>query len=214
MTLDTIYRMALKEHDMETVGALVESHARRGGFSYGPVYHGSVSEGGFTVFDEKHGSGTAPHLRGFFFSGSKTVAEAYALGSGNVRAFYLKMKNPLRVDTRETKLTLFELQQEAGKHFAGLPSFFQGQPQNADGLIVLGVERGGDPLTRAEYTVLSPTQIKSAAPVVYDGQGLVIPLDKRFADTPDIRGDVDCNTNCLSGRSTGVIKMKDRGLSK
>lgn len=205
MTLENVYLMAVKHHDVETAQALINSAARKAGFAIGPVYHGCNSEEGFTVFDPSKGeSGQNTQMRGFFFSGDRNVAESYSQGSENVRAFYLRMEKPLRISEAGSGMSLYEIQQEAEKHLRGLDSVFDGQAEDADGLVVDGASGGLGMKLHTEYVVFSPTQIKSADPEVRGDDGQVVPLDKRFADTPDIRGETaDCKP-ALSGKSGGL----------
>ena len=117
--------------------------------------------------------------QGFYFGRSKNGVRQYLTYkngelSGNVFPFFLNIKNPCIKPAR------------------GLDS---DTPKENDGIIVGGdryyEKPYDDPINWGEFVVYFPNQIKSAAPVTYDGDGNVIPLSHRFDDGSDIRGDVN-----------------------
>lgn len=52
--------------------------------------------------------------------------------------------------------------------------------------------------------VFRPAQIKSCEAIVYDDNGQIVPLSKRFLSSDDIRGQVSSSETLLIGRSTGA----------
>lgn len=52
----------------------------------------------------------------------------------------------------------------------------------------------------AQYIVFSPSQIKSAEPFVFQDDGTVVPLERRFVPKEDIRGDVSTMRSKTKGR--------------
>jgi N12 class adenine-specific DNA methylase len=101
-----------------------------------------------------------------------------AEAKGRVQGVYLKIDNPLRQEfngqgARSGKRSFPQLLQEA-------------REKGNDGTIFFDVEDGSE--TGTVFTVFSPSQIKSADPVVKDDQGNVIPLSERFnSESNDIR---------------------------
>ena len=127
------------------------------------LYHGTNEDAPFAVFEHGHHSGQPTRLRGFFFTDSRHLADAYSQGSGTVIEAYLSIQSPLVVDMQDTPLTLFELHDEVEKHLRGLASIFEGQTDDPDGLIVRNAREGL--LSHTEYVVFDPTQIKTVGEV-------------------------------------------------
>ena len=73
------------------------------------------------------------------------------------------------------------------------------------------MKRGRDEDLYRWYTVYKPEQIKSAAPVVYDNQGKVIPLSERFNEEhPDIRYSLRDDTSVLEGPKENIIRYSEK----
>ena len=122
------------------------------------VYHGSDAD--FNAFDMTKGRANMD-IQGAFFSPWDDDAAGYG---GNVRAFYLSIKNPADEGTAYKALNRFKGQNEAGvKAREYLESFGYD-----------GVNNGGE-----EYIAFHPEQIKSAT----DNVGLFDPMnpDTRYS---------------------------------
>jgi len=90
-TLDEKYLELLRLRDWKIASQMVVEEARKKGYNFGPVHHGSNSS--FTKFDLGFSGKTDDGYfgRGFYFSLSKEGASEY----GRVHTFYLSISNSL-----------------------------------------------------------------------------------------------------------------------
>lgn len=130
------------------------------------LYHSTNAE--FTKF--KKGRGLLGD--GIYFS--KSQQSAYGK---RVISAYIKANNPINLKELPKGARVIN---DAGIEMQVIPDFFEKFPQY-DAII------HNDALFDVEINVKSASQIKSADPITYDDEGNVIPLSKRFSDSPDLR---------------------------
>ena len=193
---DAEYIAAVEAGDMETAQRMVNEAAKSVGYNVGPVWHGTGNK--ITSFDSgKISNNFRPKLgNGFYFSDSKSVAEHYMKNGDNPHLYmvYLLMNKPLEVasvkEYREAAMpNIVDPQSPTLSYDEVL------KRKGYDGVIL---ENG----TIREIVAFYPSQIKSADPVVRDGDGKVIPLSKRFSSSDDIR--LDSNVPVITTASFDV----------
>lgn len=200
--LNEDYFNAIKGGDLKTAQKLVDEAADewayrsevRRDYEIVKVYHGSPNGGSFFKFDhQKKGANTvaADTKLGFFFSESAEVAKLF----GDVRAYYLNVKNPLTIDNAEYEELIFGDGSTDWREFIGSPDAhlnmdkIQADAINNDGILVDATTKPQNPeFDFRVWIVKNPSQIKSADAVTYDDDGNVIPLSERFnPEKQDIR---------------------------
>lgn len=187
---DKEYMSALERGDMDAAQAMVETAANSAGYTI-KAYHGTNNQ--FTVFDLlKSGDNFGETSEGMFFftsikekypNSARDYADFSAKKSGGksrVIDVYLKMKNPLNIDSMNAydPISYFDEHSEEiyDKYLFG----------DNDGIIIKDNTRASS--SSVLYLLDDANRIKSADTVTYDDDGNVIPLSKRFTqDSPDIR---------------------------
>ena len=190
------YLKAVKSGDMDTAQRIVDDAADewayrskvRRGDELVKVYHGSQSS--FSEFDlRKLGQNTgSPDTKlGFFFSESEEVAKMFAGDGGEVKAYYLNVKDPLTIENAEFEELLFGDDSIDWREFIASPEAdlnmdkIQDESAENDGILVDDTTAPQNPeFAYRVWIVKDPSQIKSADPITYDDDGNVIPLSERF----------------------------------
>lgn len=230
---DQAYADAVERGDMETAQRMVDQAAKAAGYTR-KVYHGTPN-GGFNTFRNWS-----------YFTENKDYAERYQSssassirsireGEGNRQVYELYMNPGKEFDTRKAKeRKLFnEARMEYG--LTSLDNMSRGLPDWTDGRDIIeyiedngldydtvildeGADGGyGEEVRdRGISYVTKANMVKSAAPVVYDDAGNVIPLSERFdQEQQDIRYSVRQRNEDVSDWKTynvrdGEMYMKDQ----
>ncbi len=162
---DSDYLSAVENGDMETAQRMVDEAAKAAGYTI-KAYHGTSAR--FTQFDPDEMS---PREGSYFFAENREDAAAYGK---NIYEVYLTDRNLADYDNQPTEF--YKLRDKR---------------QQVEWLKERGYEgwcADMDSEGWGEYSVFSPSQVKSADPVTYDDNGNVIPLSERFnAENEDIR---------------------------
>lgn len=201
---DADYLAAVERGDTVEAQRLVDEAAKAAGYQVGPVWHSTDAE--FNTFENTRDIG--------FHFGTQEQA-SYKKKARQIRAF-LRLQNPIRLEDHSwdearaiqealaTKSIKSDRLDRLAKEFdneekrtswrspeaKAISQSAFGEARNLllangfDGVVYANsVEGEGD-----SYIALTPEQIKSAEPVVYDDRGEVIPLSQRFnSSRPDIR---------------------------
>ena len=161
--MDTAQRMV----DEAAEAAMAKSKIRDEDGKLLKVYHGSEED--FTVFDRTKGRANMD-IQGMFFSPWEEDAGGYG---GNVRSFYLDIRNPAPEGVGYRALN-----RHKGQNQAGVKAREDLERMGYD-----GVNKSDE-----EYIAFRPEQIKLADAVTYDDDGKIIPISQRFnPENPDIR---------------------------
>jgi len=186
MNQDEKYFSAIEAGDEDTICALLMTAAHTAGYLIGPVYHGTSAVENFTIFDGSKGWAENE----FWFSDDREAVRSFVGSqSGRIIEAFLRIERP------GAPMDLIAVR--------------SGRASNFDGVIYSGSFSGAGSETGNAFVVFSPTQIKSARGIERDKFGEIIPLSQRFAESPDIRGDV--SGGLLVGRSTAQCKSHDIG---
>lgn len=191
---DAEYMSAIESGDMRKAGRMVEAAFRKafpGSKVKNVVYHGvAVSEDGrqfpYNSIREGH------------FTDDEGFAEYYAGSDGYVYKVFLDIESPLDQDFRGQNS---DFARDAEGNDVSTRTFARRAKESNgryDGAIISNVDEYGDGIEAdgegnyygsvTDYIPVSADQIYSAEPVVYDDNGQVVPLSKRFvAGNPDIR---------------------------
>lgn len=191
---DAEYMSAIESGDMRKAGRMVEAAFRKafpGSKVKNVVYHGvAVSEDGrqfpYNSIREGH------------FTDDEGFAEYYAGPDGYVYKVFLDIESPLEQDFRGQNS---DFARDAEGNDVSTRTFARRAKESNgryDGAIISNVDEYGDGIEAdgagnydgsvTDYIPVSADQIYSAEPVVYDDNGQVVPLSKRFvAGNPDIR---------------------------
>lgn len=191
---DAEYMSAIESGDMRKAGRMVETAFRKafpGSKVKNVVYHGvAVSEDGrqfpYNSIREGH------------FTDDEGFAEYYAGPDGYVYKVFLDIESPLEQDFRGQNS---DFARDAEGNDVSTRTFARRAKESNgryDGAIISNVDEYGDGIEAdgagnydgsvTDYIPVSADQIYSAEPVVYDDNGQVVPLSKRFvAGNPDIR---------------------------
>ena len=191
---DAEYMSAIESGDMRKAGRMVEAAFRKafpGSKVKNVVYHGvAVSEDGrqfpYNSIREGH------------FTDDEGFAEYYAGSDGYVYKVFLDIESPLEQDFRGQNS---DFARDAEGNDVSTRTFARRAKESNgryDGAIISNVDEYGDGIEAdgagnydgsvTDYIPVSADQIYSAEPVVYDNNGQVVPLSKRFvAGNPDIR---------------------------
>lgn len=192
--MDAEYMSAIESGDMRKAGRMVETAFRKafpGSKVKNVVYHGvAVSEDGrqfpYNSIREGH------------FTDDEGFAEYYAGTDGYVYKVFLDIESPLEQDFRGQNSDYAK--DSKGNDVSTRTFARQARESNGkyDGAIISNVDEYGDGIEAdgvgnydgsvTDYIPVSADQIYSAEPVVYDDNGQVIPLSRRFENgNPDIR---------------------------
>lgn len=199
---DAEYMSAIESGDMRKAGRMVEAAFRKafpGSKVKNVVYHGvAVSEDGrqfpYNSIREGH------------FTDDEGFAEYYAGPDGYVYKVFLDIESPLEQDFRGQNS---DFARDAEGNDVSTRTFARRAKESNgryDGAIISNVDEYGDGIEAdgagnydgsvTDYIPVSADQIYSAEPVVYDDNGQVVPLSKRFvAGNPDIRYKQDGTVN-------------------
>ena len=192
--MDAEYMSAIEAEDMHKAGRMVEAAFRKafpGSKVKNVVYHGvGVSEDGRQF----------PYnsIRDGHFTDDEGFAEYYAGSDGYVYKVFLDIESPLEQDFRGQNS---DFARDAEGNDVSTRTFARrAKDSNGryDGAIITNVDEYGDGIEAdgvgnydgsvTDYIPVSADQIYSAEPVVYDDNGQVIPLSRRFENgNPDIR---------------------------
>lgn len=192
--MDAEYMSAIESGDMRKAGRMVEAAFRKvfpGSKVKNVVYHGvAVSEDGRQF----------PYnsIRDGHFTDDEGFAEYYAGADGYVYKVFLDIESPLEQDFRGQNS---DFARDAEGNDVSTRTFARrAKDSNGryDGAIITNVDEYGDGIKAdgvgnydgsvTDYIPVSADQIYSAEPVVYDDNGQVIPLSRRFENgNPDIR---------------------------
>lgn len=192
--MDAEYMSAIESGDMRKAGRMVEAAFRKvfpGSKVKNVVYHGvAVSEDGRQF----------PYnsIRDGHFTDDEGFAEYYAGADGYVYKVFLDIESPLEQDFRGQNS---DFARDAEGNDVSTRTFARrAKDSNGryDGAIITNVDEYGDGIEAdgvgnydgsvTDYIPVSADQIYSAEPVVYDDNGQVIPLSRRFENgNPDIR---------------------------
>lgn len=192
--MDAEYMSAIEAGDMHKAGRMVEAAFRKafpGSKVKNVVYHGvAVSEDGRQF----------PYnsIRDGHFTDDEGFAEYYAGSDGYVYKVFLDIESPLEQDFRGQNS---DFARDAEGNDVSTRTFARrAKDSNGryDGAIITNVDEYGDGIEAdgvgnydgsvTDYIPVSADQIYSAEPVVYDDNGQVIPLSRRFENgNPDIR---------------------------
>ena len=192
--MDAEYMSAIEAGDMRTAGRMVEAAFRKafpGSKVKNVVYHGvAVSEDGRQF----------PYnsIRDGHFTDDEGFAEYYAGADGYVYKVFLDIESPLEQDFRGQNSDYAKDSQ--GNDVSTRTFARRARESNGkyDGAIISNVDEYGNGIvddstgnyegTVTDYIPVRPEQVYSAEPVVYDDNGQVIPLSRRFENgNPDIR---------------------------
>lgn len=192
--MDAEYMSAIESGDMRKAGRMVEAAFRKafpGSKVKNVVYHGvAVSEDGRQF----------PYnsIRDGHFTDDEGFAEYYAGSDGYVYKVFLDIESPLEQDFRGQNS---DFARDAEGNDVSTRTFARRARESNgkyDGAIITNVDEYGDGIEAdgvgnydgsvTDYIPVSADQIYSAEPVVYDDNGQVIPLSRRFENgNPDIR---------------------------
>ena len=192
--MDAEYMFAIESGDMRKAGRMVEAAFRKafpGSKVKNVVYHGvAVSEDGRQF----------PYnsIRDGHFTDDEGFAEYYAGSDGYVYKVFLDIESPLEQDFRGQNS---DFARDAEGNDVSTRTFARrAKDSNGryDGAIITNVDEYGNGIvddgtgnyegTVTDYIPVRPEQVYSAEPVVYDDNGQVIPLSRRFENgNPDIR---------------------------
>lgn len=192
--MDAEYMSAIESGDMRKAGRMVEAAFRKafpGSKVKNVVYHGvAVSEDGRQF----------PYnsIRDGHFTDDEGFAEYYAGSDGYVYKVFLDIESPLEQDFRGQNS---DFARDAEGNDVSTRTFARrAKDSNGryDGAIITNVDEYGDGIEAdgvgnydgsvTDYIPVSADQIYSAEPVVYDDNGQVIPLSRRFENgNSDIR---------------------------
>lgn len=192
--MDAEYMSAIESGDMRKAGRMVEAAFRKafpGSKVKNVVYHGvAVSEDGRQF----------PYnsIRDGHFTDDEGFAEYYAGADGYVYQVFLDIESPLEQDFRGQNS---DFARDAEGNDVSTRTFARrAKDSNGryDGAIITNVDEYGDGIEAdgvgnydgsvTDYIPVRPEQVYSAEPVVYDDNGQVIPLSRRFENgNPDIR---------------------------
>ena len=192
--MDAEYMSAIESGDMRKAGRMVEAAFRKafpGSKVKNVVYHGvAVSEDGRQF----------PYnsIRDGHFTDDEGFAEYYAGADGYVYQVFLDIESPLEQDFRGQNS---DFARDAEGNDVSTSTFARrAKDSNGryDGAIITNVDEYGDGIEAdgvgnydgsvTDYIPVRPEQVYSAEPVVYDDNGQVIPLSRRFENgNPDIR---------------------------
>lgn len=192
--MDAEYMSAIESGDMRKAGRMVEAAFRKafpGSKVKNVVYHGvAVSEDGrqfpYNSIREGH------------FTDDEGFAEYYAGTDGYVYKVFLDIESPLEQDFRGQNSDF--VRDAEGNDVSTRTFARRARESNGkyDGAIISNVDEYGNGIvddgtgnyegTVTDYIPVRPEQVYSAEPVVYDDNGQVIPLSRRFENgNPDIR---------------------------
>ncbi len=199
---DTDYLKAVREGDLKTAQKMVDevaeeklkdSKVRDADGNLLVCYHGTDTD--FSIFDANFISQDNKLGLGFYFMAGKKLQYSYK----HSLKTYLNITDPI-TDTSKNfskeSLTKFcnklgiEFEYDDAEYDLGiyerLSYSYTGKPQEFlnNVISVLGVD-GVLSEDRNVAVAFSPNQIKSAEPVVYDDDGDIIPLSKRFDEGQD-----------------------------
>lgn len=120
--IDTEYLKAVESGDMETAQKMVEEYAKKSGYTVN-AYHGTTSK--FNVFDKsKQGSKNGSVLgNAFYFASDESVADEWG-GRDKTMSVFLKLQNPINVDSAITEDMLSAYQALPGKDINELEDFY------------------------------------------------------------------------------------------
>lgn len=120
--IDTEYLKAVENGDIETAQKMVEEYAKKAGYSV-KAYHGTTSK--FTVFDKsKQGSKNGSVLgNAFYFSSDESMADEWG-GRDKTMSVFLKLQNPINVDSAITEDMLRAYQALPGRDINELEDFY------------------------------------------------------------------------------------------
>ena len=120
--IDTEYLKAVENGDIETAQKMVEEYAKKAGYSV-KAYHGTTSK--FTVFDKsKQGSKNGSVLgNAFYFSSDESMADEWG-GRDKTMSVFLKLQNPINVDSAITDDMLRAYQALPGRDINELEDFY------------------------------------------------------------------------------------------
>lgn len=192
--MDAEYMSAIEAGDMRTAGRMVEAAFRKafpGSKVKNVVYHGvAVSEDGRQF----------PYnsIRDGHFTDDEGFAEYYAGADGYVYKVFLDIESPLEQDFRGQNSDYAKDSKGNGVSTRTFARRARKSNGKYDGAIISNVDEYGNGIvddgtgnyegTVTDYIPVRPEQIYSAEPVVYDDNGQVIPLSRRFENgNPDIR---------------------------
>ncbi len=178
---DADYLSAVENGDMETVQRMVDEAAKNAGYTI-KAYHGTSAR--FTQFDPDEMS---PREGSYFFAENREDAAAYGK---NIYEVYLTDRNLADYDNQPTEFYKLrdKRQQVEWLKERGYEGWYADMDSEGWG----------------EYSVFSPSQVKSADPVTYDDNGNVIPLSERFNEgnedirwsiSPSLDSDIDSVLN-------------------
>lgn len=235
---DAKYLAAVKRGDMKACQRMVDAAAKKAGYNIGPVWHGTDwKRFKDNRFDPRRIAQFLTIGRGFFFTDSKEAAA----GHGDPRAFYLSIHNPFswkRVMTRlprghhsPEEMVRDDVWDIYGEEvWDAISSGDRGSSRILDANGIDGVIGPGEWNAEnwkgtkeppgfwtwqfLQYVVWHPEQIKSADPVVYDDQGKVIPLSRRFnPGSADIREARSSSKRVHTGVILGATQIERDGES-
>ena len=192
--MDAEYMSAIESGDMRKAGRMVEAAFKKafpGSKVKNVVYHGvAVSEDGRQF----------PYnsIRDGHFTDDEGFAEYYAGADGYVYKVFLDIESPLEQDFRGQNS---DFARDAEGNDVSTRTFARRARESNgkyDGAIISNVDEYGNGIvddgtgnyegTVTDYIPVRPEQVYSAEPVVYDDNGQVIPLSRRFENgNPDIR---------------------------
>ncbi len=178
---DEDYLSAVENGDMDTAQRMVDEAAKKTGYTI-KAYHGTSAR--FTQFDPDEMS---PREGSYFFAENREDAAAYGK---NIYEVYLTDRNLADYDNQPTEFYKLrdKRQQVEWLKERGYEGWYADMDSEGWG----------------EYSVFSPSQVKSADPVTYDDNGNVIPLSERFNEgnedirwsiSPSLDSDIDSVLN-------------------
>lgn len=184
------------EKNMEQLQRMVDEAAKKAGYSI-RMFHGAKNGGGFTVFRDWS-----------YFTQNEAYARRYMNQSNredrdSLYSVYVKLGKTFDTRKAKDKKLFNQIRMEMGLGEIGergLPDWTDGYDlseyieENELPYDSIVLDEGGDmvngkPVYRGDsYVVRDSSSVKSAAPVTYDDDGNVVPLEKRFDEAErDIR---------------------------
>lgn len=187
---DQAYLAAVESGDLETAGKLVESAARKAGYTK-KVYHGqsnsNLEERGEIKEIDKYLYVTESQKQGKSFAGRliplKQEEELDKLGYlGKLYSFFINPNDFVRMESEARFANVYSDYSEEGGDV--IQNLLSDLPAGKAGYVGKTVGKSDTGLEDT-YLVFKKNQIKSADPITRDENGKVIPLSKRFDTSKD-----------------------------
>jgi hypothetical protein len=166
-----------------------------------------VTPGNIFLFDD-------PSLAKFYTSQRTNYMRDWRTMGSKEGLYALKVNlgdRVLKVDAKDNDWSKIEAPDEVGgkdKYPWGIQIDSLAEKARKKGYTAVVVKNALDQAgSGTQYVVFSPTQIKSSETFVYQDDGDVVPLEKRFVSKEDIRGDVSTKQSKIKNGSPSSLKV-------